>query len=207
MAKDTLSAVLDGECSSDELDRFLEELDRNPALMGEWSRHCLARDAAEGVRVQPASACICGDVMAQLGPMAAPARAKVIPLFRERVRSYWKPAIGLAAAASFGAIAVSLNVAEQVPTAAPSAVSVPMSGTTVSMPVSGNRQGRLLTVSASPEDLERAAREADLRNYLIEHSSAVTDRGMGATLSYARFAAHSEDTATMTQPASLEVLP
>ena len=46
-----------------------------------------------------------------------------------------------------------------------------------------------VTVSASAAEIQQM-QEDDLSNYLIEHSNTAASRGMGGTLSYARFAAH-----------------
>ena len=43
--------------------------------------------------------------------------------------------------------------------------------------------------SASAAEIPQL-QEDDLSNYLIEHSNTAASRGMGGTLSYARFAAH-----------------
>ena len=66
MAKDSLSALLDGECSPGELDRILEEMDRSPELKASWSRLCAARDAVEGVHIRKPAIDLCAGVMARL---------------------------------------------------------------------------------------------------------------------------------------------
>jgi len=206
MAKDTLSAIFDGECSPAELDRFLDELDQSPELKQAWSRMCLSRDAAEGVRVGAAQPCICDDVMRRIDTEPATFSDKVVPIVRRGLSSYWKPAIGLAAAASFGAIAVSLNFSGHDSlggTASPGLV--PQVSSPVSMPIVSHPARNLRMVSASPQDLQQMEQDDDLRAYLIEHSSAIADRGMGGALSYARFAAHTGD--QMVQPVSLEAQP
>ncbi|MEW6166544.1 MAG: sigma-E factor negative regulatory protein [Pseudomonadota bacterium] len=190
MAKDSLSALLDGECSASELDRMLEEIERSPDLKASWSRLCLARDSAEGVRVRKDQRCICADVMSRLDVQPASAGARVLPLFRPRLQGYWKPFAALAAAASVAAVAVSLSFGDRsegiltVPGLAPQPAITP-----VSAPLA-QRPRYLQTVSTSPEE--------ELRAYLIEHSNTLADRGMGGTLSYARFAAH-----TLSEPAEL----
>ncbi len=196
MAKDSLSALIDGECTPAELGRILDEMEHSPELKDAWSRLCLARDAAEGVRVRKEQPCICAGVMSKLEPRPAEqaAHPTVVPLTKApRMRTYWKPAAGLAAAASMAVIAVTLVAPRD---AAGPAVSVPafaqQVGTPVSVPAARpQRPGGLQVVSASGRDLQRAALEDELRQYLIEHSNTLADRGMGATLSYARVAAHS----------------
>jgi hypothetical protein len=185
MAKDSLSALIDGECTPAELERILDEIDQSSAMKAAWSRLCLARDAGEGVRVRKGQPCICEGVMSRLGAQDAPATSrKVVPLSASRrwpdVRAYWKPLAGLAAAASVAAIMVTLTPQrEDGPVAGPGFA--PQIGSPVSAPIVQPRPGAQHLVSA----------EDELRRYLIEHSNTLADRGMGATLSYARFAAHS----------------
>ena len=52
MNDESLSALLDGECSLPELERLLETLDRDPAARQRFSRLCLARDGYMGTRVR-----------------------------------------------------------------------------------------------------------------------------------------------------------
>ncbi len=195
MAKDSLSALIDGECTPEELERILDEMDQSPDLKSAWSRLCIARDAGEGVRVRKDQPCICAGVMSGLGAQDAPAASpKVVPLASARrlpaVRAYWKPLAGLAAAASVAAVMVTLTPQRDAdPTR--SGGFAPQIGTPVSVPVVRPRPANQQLVSAGDE----------LREYLIEHSSTLADRGMGATLSYARFTAHSISDAGL-QPVS-----
>jgi negative regulator of sigma E activity len=188
MAKDTISALLDGECAPAEIDRILEEMARSPALAAEWSRQCMARDAVEGVRMRKEQPCICAGVMAGLEAQDRPLVSRVVELKpRRRVAAMWKPLAGLAAAASVAAIAVTMNFGggqDSASTLAEAQMAPPVVIQTLpaSSLVGQRRPANLRTVSAGEEEL---------RNYLIEHSNSMADRGMGATLSYARFAAHS----------------
>ncbi|SFF55174.1 Anti sigma-E protein RseA, N-terminal domain [Fontimonas thermophila] len=193
MTRDSLSALLDGECSPQELDRILEEMERSPELKLAWSRMCLVRDAREGVRVRRTQVCICADVMSRLEARPAPVTEKIVPIGRRRWRGYWKPLAGLAAAASIAGVALTFGLGERASDAvAESGFSPPQAGSAVFAPVSGYRPRYLQTVAAGGSEALRRAEIADeLRAYLIEHSNTLADRGMGATLSYARFAAHS----------------
>ena len=189
MSQETLSALLDGECSPEELDRLLDELDRSPELKQAYSRLCLSRDAREGTRIAKEQACICAGVMAGLDDSPMPTSDKLVDLdsrrqWRKAVLARWKPAAGLAAAASFGAVAVLVALPQSALVAyrgeagsgfAPSANTAP-----VSLPAPARPSG--LRVVSADED--------DLNNYLIEHSNTAASRGMGGTLSYARFTAH-----------------
>ncbi|MES0873592.1 sigma-E factor negative regulatory protein [Sinimarinibacterium thermocellulolyticum] len=207
MAKDSLSALLDGECSPDELDRILDEMQRSPELKATWSRLCLGRDAREGVIVRKAQPCICAEVMRRLDAQDPAPRAKVVPLVAAaapRRWTRWKPALGLAAAACVAAVAVTIGVqAPSDPAAAPG-LAEPQRAMPVAAPSKGGRAGALQVVSAGAENLPQQALSDELRQYMIEHSSALADRGMGATLSYARFAAHSAGDSGL-QPVSFGV--
>lgn len=192
MAKDSLSALLDGECSPRELDRILDEMERSPELKLAWSRLCLSRDAGEGVRVRKGQPCICAGVMSNLDARPESVAAKVVPLFKQRIRGYWKPLAGFAAAASVAGVALTLNLGNRDSSVTAGAgMNLPQVSAPVSVPAVQRRPRYLQTVSASADDVQRAAIEDELRSYLIEHSNTLADRGMGATLSYARFAAHS----------------
>lgn len=203
MAKDSLSALLDGECSPAELNRVLDEMERSPELRQAWSRLCLARDAAEGVRVRQGQACICSAVMGELGQRPLSVTDRVVPLVRRRAEALWKPVAGLALAASVAAIAVTLTATLDGGAGGPTplaGVSSPQGAAEVSLPMAPRRPRYLQTVSAEPDPADgNRAFDDELRNYLIEHSSTLAGRDMGATLPYARFAAHSvSDPAVMT---------
>lgn len=197
MAKDSLSALLDGECSSGELDRILEEMERSPELKASWSRLCVARDAVEGVHVRKPAIDLCAGVMARLDERPVASGSRVVPLVRARARSYWKPIVGLAAAASVAVVALTLNLRSDGSGGVGGGVGlfgVPQVASEVSLPAVQRRPRYLQTVSVdadAAEQARRAAMQEELRDYLIEHSNTVANRGMGATLSYARFAAHS----------------
>ena len=201
---ESLSALLDGECGPDDLDRLLDEMDRDPALKSVWSRMCQAREVQEGTRIAREQPCICDGVMARLdAPAAVDRGAKVVALTAPpvaRKRFDWKPWSGWAVAASVAMFAVVLNLGGN-ESRAPSDLTpglVPQVSSPVSIPLPTQRARNLQTVSLTAD--EQAADE-DLRNYLIEHSNALADRGMG-TLSYARFAAHTAE--LRPQPAVFE---
>jgi len=107
MSQESLSALVDGECSDAELDRLLAEMDRQPGLGQQWSRWHLSREAAEGTRVLDGQPCICAGVMAALEEPRRTGRVVDLAAFRRRVATLpWRPAVGLAAAASMGAAAM-----------------------------------------------------------------------------------------------------
>lgn len=195
MSEETLSALLDGECTPEELDRLLDQLDRSPALKGTYSRLCLSRDAREGTRIQKEQPCICAGVMDGLDEAPLPASDKLVDLDSRRRRgaTFWKPLAGFAVAASMGAAAVLVAMPQGreagIPGAGPGfspAVTAPVS---LPLPAAAHPRG-LRAVSASAAEIEAQQQEDDLSNYLMEHSNTAAGRGMGGTLSYARFAAH-----------------
>jgi hypothetical protein len=187
MSQEKLSALLDGECSDAELDALLDELDRAPELKQQWSRLCIAHEARAGTRIRGVDVDIVGNVMAQISRAAPDASGgKVVELAsRRRAPLTWRSWGGLAAAAAVAAVAVTLGLNFGA--------------------LDAGREGQLV---ASAEGIDTSARlqtadavDEDLRQYMIEHSNTLADRGVGGTLSYARFAARSSD-AAFAQPAS-----
>jgi negative regulator of sigma E activity len=114
MSQESLSALVDGECSDAELDRLLAGLDDDTDLAQRWSRWHLRRDIAEGVSYSPGQACICAGVMAALEEPKKSGRVVDFAAFRRKlVAMPWKPAVGFAAAASMGAAAVLFMAPQQ----------------------------------------------------------------------------------------------
>lgn len=194
MPQESLSALLDGECTGSELDRLLDELERSPELGEQWSRLCMAREARAGTRIGSEQPCICADVMSRLEAAPAGADAKVVDLAvhratvsaarRPRVASMWKPVVGFAAAASVGAAAVMFLQPQS-----GGGVAEPVGGPAASVASIGSTDRNLRTVSNDVED----AHTQMLREYLMDHSNAIADEGVGGTLRYARFAAHTAE--------------
>lgn len=200
MSPESLSSLFDGECSPEELDRVLDELDQSPDLKASFSRLCLSRDAVDGTRVLKGQRCIAAGVMAGLDDTPAAGGGNVRELVRPpraRPAFQWRPLAGLAAAAAFGAVAVLVTTPRSqdsglVPSSMVPQVASPVGSNPVSAPSFGKRQRNLHTVAATQEQTQQW-QEDDLRSYLIEHSNTLADRGMGGTLSYARFTAHTAD--------------
>ncbi len=201
MANESLSALFDGECSPEEMDRLLDEMEREPEMKAAWSRMCVAREAREGTRVKRDQPCICADVMSRLDAAPEPMGSNVVDLAARQPapakprRSFdWRALSGWAVAASVAVVAVTLNFGgngrESMDAAGSSAL--PQVSSPVSVPLPTRRPRNLQTVSLSPDE---QAMDEDLRNYLIEHSNTLAERGMGGTLSYARFAAYNVDQA------------
>lgn len=197
MVMDSLSALLDGECSPEETARLLDEIERAPELARQWSRMCLARDVRAGVTLRSGQPCICDAVMSQLDPRPAAADAKVVDLAVHKASrvsrsrfagaAAWKPLVGFAAAASVGAAAVFfLQPQSGNPDSTPGN-SIPVAGT---MAHWNRGDARAVQPVAVVGDEAHAQM---LREYLMDHSSAVAGEGLGNTLRYARFAAHTAD--------------
>lgn len=185
MTQDSLSALLDGECSPAELDRLLDEMERAPEIKARWSRLCAVREAAEGTRI-PAATCICSGVMAQLGEQAA-ANPRVVPL--RAAPRLWKPLAALAAAAGVAAVAVMVGLPGTAPERGVGAAgfSAGVIANPVSLPVPAVSRSRDLRAVAYTPDEE--AQQLD--NYLVAHSNSLAGQGMGGTLRYTRLATHS----------------
>lgn len=173
MSHEHLSALLDGQCSDQELDRLLDEMERSPSLKADWSRMCRNRDLAAGVRVRGGQTCICEGVMSQLDAQPQEnIHPNVVEITRRHRYFSWKPMAGLAAAASIAAVALFAGLSFTPIDSNPALEA--------SQPVNSYSQ-QVAATQAADEDLD---------NYLIEHNNSLADQGMGGTLRYARFAAH-----------------
>ncbi|HEY0975714.1 MAG TPA: sigma-E factor negative regulatory protein [Solimonas sp.] len=212
LSAESLSALLDGECSPEEMERLLDEMERSPALKDAWSQLCLSREIRSGTRIVRGQVSICEGVMAGIAAAPAPMSDKVVPLAsrrpsappvaapavspRARSAFDWRALSGWAVAASVALVAVGLNLSGRETTTnieAGGMTALPQVTSPVSVPLSTRRPRNLQTVSLTPED-------EDLRSYLIEHSNTLAERGMGGALSYARFAAYTTDPRTSAQP-------
>jgi negative regulator of sigma E activity len=197
MSHETLSALLDGECSAGELDQLLEEIEHSPALKEQWSRLCLARHAREGTHFAKDQPCLCAGVMAGLDQQPAELdNPKVVELRRPRPAFNWKPLAGLAAAASVAVVALLVGVTSSPQPGA--ALAGTAQGAPLTEPVSypvAPHQARNLQNVALHADAEQPWQDAgdDLDNYLSEHNSSLAGQGvgMGGPLRSARFAAYS----------------
>lgn len=170
--KETLSALLDGECTDAELEQALAELERNPALSRQFSRQCLAREARLGTRIRSADPDFSSRVLAALHDESP----VVVPLFGRVRRLPWRTAVSLAAAAAMGAVAV-LVVSPQSP-----------AGGVPALPVAAAPAEPAQKQFAELDD-ERARQ---LRNYLMAYSQSRGHQGVGSTLGYARYAAYTD---------------
>jgi negative regulator of sigma E activity len=184
--RESTSALLDGECSEAELDQFLAEMEKDPALGEQFSRQCLAREARMGTRVRAPDLQFSSRVLAALRDEPA-----VVVPFGDRARRIpWRAAVSLAAAAAVGAVAV-LVAAPQGHVQVGPASGVPVASAPVAVAT--------IPVSAEPQVAELDDEHArQLRNYMLAYNQS---RGQ-QTLGYARYAAY--DSATPAAPQTTE---
>jgi negative regulator of sigma E activity len=173
--KESLSALLDGECSDSELEQILVALERDPALRRQLSRQYLSRDSRLGVRVRTSDLDFSSRVLAGLQDEPA-----VVVPFAGRVRRLpWRAAASLAAAAALGAVAV-LVVRPQAPPG----------------PLPASQIAATPVDAAAPAQRQFAELEDEyarqLRNYVMAYSQSRGQQGVGSTLGYARYAAYTD---------------
>jgi len=215
MSDELLSALMDGQCSKEQIEQVLAALESSPELKRRWSRMALAREALAGTRVIKAAPDFASSVMAAIDAEDAAIgnpNPKVVPLRRvaaptpavvsaaPRRTRRWQPIAGLAAAASITAAVVisggsllgssvsTVNAPAQLAraTAAQSGATAPASvGTEIA-------ETRWNSIDAA------AARQ--LNDFLMEHSNSRSEAGMGGSLSYARLAVRSADYRPATEP-------
>lgn len=171
MNDESMSALLDGECSPQERDQLLTQIDQDPALRQRYARMVKARQVRRAALARPAAV---PDDFADQVMAALPARPDPVHAEPADEAFSWQPAAGLVAAAALGAVAV----------LALQSVNPPAPAT------------RAAIVAAPPaNDAAVVARLDDanarqLRNYLMAYSQSRGEHGMGGTLGYARYAAH-----------------
>jgi hypothetical protein len=189
MSNESLSALLDGECSPAELDRLLDQMGTDPALMRRWSRLCAAREAREGTRAPALRQDLAAGIMAALEPAPRTATVISLPVRRSRSRGSWSGWAGWAAAASIAVVALLVNLPGNRPEIAPQAPGLVQDGP---LPGSGSPQGGrdLRTVRYDGGGAIEPDEEDPLANYLMEHNNTLANQGMAGTLRYTRFAAH-----------------
>jgi len=189
---ESLSALLDGECSPSELDQLLSEFDRDPDLRRQFARLCLAREARMGTRVRKPDLEFADRVLAALHSDETP----VVVAFGDRVRRMpWRAAVSLAAAAALGAVAVLAIRPAATPGSDPAALQ------TASLPVVQAPLAEPTQTGFAELDDENARQ---LRNYLMTYSQLRGQQSVGATLGYARYAAYNDDRQAMARPADLK---
>ena len=211
MSEELLSAMMDGQCTPDEVLQVLAALDQSPELKARWTRMTLARDALAGVRVRKAAPDFASNVMAAIladDHQAASANPKVVPLRRvvapavvktapARARR-WQPVAGLAAAASITAAVVVFGG---------NLLTGPVTQTRISPQAALGSSAETAAAIAQAQAAEvatgalaetrwsqiDAAQARQLNDYLMEHSNSRSESGMGGSLSYARLAVRTAD--------------
>lgn len=183
---ESISALLDGECSPSELERLLDQMERDPALLEQFSRQCLARDSRMGTKVGSARLDFPAKVIAALHD--DPPGAAVIPFAGRLRRVPWKAATSLAAAATIGAMAV-LALKPEAPVGGPDgrlpvATTSAMVSSAVAMPVAASPA----VAGIAGDELTRQ----QLQNYLRAYSQAREQQHVRSMLGYARYSAYAE---------------
>jgi negative regulator of sigma E activity len=201
MRDELISVLMDGECSPEELEQIVSACQGSEALRQRYSRWCLIRDAMQGVRFSRTPHDFCASVMRELE--GAPARTRRRASLAPR---RWRPAVGLALAASLGALctAAVLNwqgvgsrqnliaAALTAPAVATAQGSSPMTLAAVH-PVAAVQETQWGQLDAG------AARKLD--DYVLEHSSDHAGTVMGGdAFGYARMAAQAEYDASNGSP-------
>ena len=191
MSNESLSALLDGECSDAEIDRLLRQMDASPELAQQWGRWHLQRDLAEGASVA-AGTCICAGVMAGLEEPVSRGRVVDLSAWRRRVVELpWKPAVGFAAAASMGAAAVLFMGPQQQGIGTVQSASGGQEGegygannVRVSNPVVVRPMGRLQSVSLTGENYGTTFADEEyaalLRDYIASRNNALAEQSADA---------------------------
>lgn len=181
---ESISALLDGEGTPQELDQLLVEMERNPALREEFSRQCLAREARMGVRVRQPDIGFADRVAAALQKEPA----VVVPFGRVR-RMPWKAVVSLAAAAGVGAVAMLVAAPQVANGPAPGPVAYTISSPEI-------REG-FVTVATDPAETQFAELEDEserqLRNYVMAYSQSRGQQSVRGMLGYARYAAYTTE--------------
>ena len=195
-----LSALLDGECTAQELDAVLEAFEQSDARAAEFDRLVASRDALAGTRVDLAPAGFAAGVMAAIDAQAAEPDAaatdKVTPIHAAPARRRWQPAAGLALAASVAAVAfLGLRPVDDAPLLPPPAATLASAPLTASTVTRDSRTAAINnTASALQPALVRSQRQregnARLASYMIDYSNARSAQGFGGALGYARVAAY-----------------
>jgi negative regulator of sigma E activity len=208
MSNESLSALLDGECSDAEIDRLLRQMDASPELAQRWGRWHLRRDLADGASIAP-GICICAGVMAGLEEPVSRGRVVDLSAWRRRVVELpWKPAVGFAAAASMGAAAVLfMGPQHGIGTVQPAAggqegeaygANVRVSNPVVVRPMGGRLQAVSLTGDNYGPTFADEEYAALLRDYIASRNSALAEQtaeagySAGYSARYVRFDAANE---------------
>jgi negative regulator of sigma E activity len=181
--KESVSTMLDGECSDQKLEQLLAEFEGDPAVREQYSRQVLAREAREGTRIRAAHLDFSSKVLAAL--QDEPAEPTVVVPLRNRVRRLpWRAAASLAAAAALGAVAV--IVVRPMGPDAPGSLATQAAAIQAADIVPVAQPVETQFAELADEDAQQ------LRNYLMTYSQSRGQQGVGSTLGYARYAAYTD---------------
>lgn len=223
MSEELVSALLDGECDDHEIERALVAFERDEAARTGFSRMQYVRDASRDVAAafDPSFAdrvmLAIGDEVPDGGHglsdgLSGGVSGNVVPLRRRR--PVWVQASGFAVAASVVAavvVGVVVNgpelgevqfasqnddsyvapVTRSAPTAVGNGATVQTVQTVATVPQTSPAMTRQATQLRWAQIEDDQARQ--LNNYLIDYSNYRSVQGVGGTLGYARFAAHTAD--------------
>jgi len=221
MSEELVSALLDGECDDHEIERALAAFERDEAARAGFSRMQYVRDASRGV-VAAFDPSFADRVMLAIGDeipdgghgLSGGVSGNVVPLRRRR--PVWVQASGFAVAASVVAAVVvgamvdgpergevQLGSQNDDSYVSPVAMSAPATVAPATVANGATVQAVATVPQTSPAMTRQAAQlrwaqiEDDqarqLNNYLIDYSNYRSVQGVGGTLGYARFAAHTAD--------------
>lgn len=175
-----LSALVDGALDARQGRELLARLGAQDGLRGRWARYHLIGDALRGELAGAAALGVAARVRERLADepvVLAPARARL------RQRAAWlRPALGLAAAASFGAAVVVLMPRLETPTAGPGVATV---GSPVPVPAAApvGRPVEWTVVQQVPVTRWQARSpdvETELHRFLADHSEFAATGVKGA---------------------------
>lgn len=207
MRDELISVLMDGECSPEELDQVMVACQGSEALRQRYSRWCLIRDAMQGLRFSQAREDFSTAVMREIdGPQTRVWRRPQLTPRR------WRPAIGLALAASLGALCTAGILNWQSASSRQNAIATALATPVVATPAVAQRAGALTVAavdgSAHPvavREMQWGQLDADsarkLDDYVLEHSSDHAGTVMGGdAFGYARMAAQAEYDASAGSP-------
>lgn len=202
MDKELLSAILDGESSAEELDRWMATGGREPRVAAEQAatmrRYGVIAQAIRqesgiadaGFSARVMAACGAPPTTAQVPaePVGNPFARRRATARRERLRSNrWLPAAGMAMAASLAVIAVlAVRPVADAPTAAPAEVAEVLRSPPQAVPIVAVADGteRAAVRTLSPRSRQR------ISSYVMDYSNSRATNGFSTPLGYARLAAH-----------------
>ncbi|MCG8426640.1 MAG: sigma-E factor negative regulatory protein [Chromatiales bacterium] len=198
-----LSALLDDELSPSEVDHLLEQMNKDQALRQAWGRYHLIGDAIRGEQTQTEVFSIAARVHESLQSEPAIV-SKPKPVTQESTKRegnvhWFKPAVGVALAASVAGAAVmimpdfALNPdSTNQPSQLANTNSVPtVSKSATLQQVAANRpQGYVLSSGTRWKNLSQPEIESKLNRYLINHNELASPAGMTSVLPYASFVSY-----------------